>query len=269
MFVPRQSDVVYMEKHLLMQIKKILLAASLSFVSMGAVAESYQADINLKYERTSFDSFRGFSYPSLSRYTLDAKYHFNDVDTSGKPLAEAAFLQRSNNAFIFSSDLEQEIVQKKIGAEFYVNHFYIAPAYVSTKFEELGPFDNVTVNTLELGLGLAGDGWRVFTTIPEENYLTNLEAKYVADFGDGFFNLEASYEKADTEFDFDASDLTIISADYYTSNTFSVGVVREKRNDANLGFRVNKFFNEHFKVGASYLNADRLTRWSLDFSIRF
>lgn len=252
-----------------MCVKKIFICVLFCFFSMGAVSESYQADINLNYKRTSFDDFRGFSIPSLSAYEIDVRYHFNEVDTSGKPLAEAAFLQRSNNAFVFGSDIDIEGVQRKVGAEIYVSHFYIAPAYVRNKIDDPRFFDYVSVDTYELGLGLAGEGWRIFTAIPEENYLFNLDIKYVADFGDGFFNLEASRKKGDREFDFDEPDRTIISADYYIDNTFSVGVTRVKTFDANLGFRVNKFFGEKFKVGASYLSGDNFSLSSLDFSVRF
>lgn len=229
-----------------MRTKKLLLAVSLSFISAGAFAENYQFEVGAQY--LDFESVDGFA--------LAGQYHFQEVDTSGKPLAESAFLGQSNNLQLAYTDIEDSDATA-IAAEFYINNFYVAPSYVNPS-EGDGEF--------AVALGYAVDNWRVTTVVPEEDYELNVNFKYVTELGGStFLNFEAGYADGG---DF-ADDTISVAADYYFDSTFSVGAILLNAEDTDVGIRLSKFFTGTFQAGFSYISSDFGDLTTLDASIRF
>lgn len=228
-----------------MPMKKLLLATAVSLVSVAASAENYQTEIGLSY--TDFGPVDGF--------TIDGTYHFDEVDTSGKPLAEAAYLQNANNVSLAYTDIDGFDVTS-IAAEFYINNFYIAPLY--TNRSEGGA-------SYAAAVGYATDNFRITTTVPEEDYELNVDVKYVTQLeGGNFINFEAGYADGG---DF-GEDAITIAGDYYFDETLSVGAIILNADDTDFGLSVDKFFTGTFRAGASVIFADEEII-TLNASIRF
>lgn len=226
--------------------KKLFLAASISCLSFNALAENYQTELAAGY--LDFDVADGF--------VLGAQYHFSQVDTSNKPLAEASFLDRSSNIALAYTDIE-DFDATVIGAEFYLNSFYIAPTYTNP---------SVGDGVFAAAIGYVGDGWRVITTVPEEDYELNIDFKYVTKLsGDDFINFEAGYADGG---DFSDDTITVVG-DYYFDETFSVGALLVNADDTDFGLRINKFFTSKFSAGAQFVSGDEVDTFSLDVAVRF
>lgn len=225
---------------------KLLLAASISILSAGAMAENYQTEANVTY--VDNDNANGL--------VVGLNYHFDVVDTNNKPLKEAAFLDRSNNIGIGYSAVGDNDVAF-VNAEFYLNHFYIAPSYSNP---------DVGDSSFAAKVGYIGNDLRITTVIPEEDYEFNIDVKYVTALaGDNFINLEAGFSDGGDN----ADDTAFVSGDYYFDDTFSVGAVITNTDDTDFGFRVNKFFTGKFSAGASFTARDNDDTFALNAAFRF
>jgi len=210
-----------------MKLKLIGLAVA-SALTLSAQASDYQTELSLGY----------LGNGDGNAVLLGGQYNFDVVDTSNIALSEAAFYERSNNVFvqIGTGDLDAQI----IGLEYYFNdQFYVAPSY--TNVEIFGENEGF----LALGLGYSPfKGLLISTTVPENNYDLNLNAKYVAPLaGDAAFNLEASF--IDSDFDNDLS----IAGDYYFNKYSGVGLAI---GDDTFTISGEHFFTDMIKVGISY-----------------
>jgi len=229
-----------------MKMNKLILAASISLISVGSLADDYQTEANISYVDNN----------NANGFVAGLNYHFDVVDTANKPLQEAAFLDRSNNIGIgYSAIGENDIAI--INAEFYLNHFYIAPTYTNPDIGD---------SVFAAKVGYIGNDLRITTTVPEEGYEFNVDFKYVTALsGDDFINIEAGFSDGGDNID----DTTFVSGDYYFDKTFSVGAVITNTDETDFGLRINKFFSGKFSAGASFIARDNDDTLSLNAALRF
>lgn len=234
-----------------MKIKALAAAIVLTMTSGAVLAQDYQFDVGVNY--TDVEDGDG----AFGAY---AEYHFSTVDTSGRPLAEAAFLTKSSNVYVRGA---ADFDIANVGVDFYIPNsmFFIGADFYRTDF------GNGSDNTWSARLGITPiDGLLITTTIPEEDYEVNLQAKYVTALGgNNFLNLEAAFYDGG---DFD--DVVQVSADYYFSRSFSVGLGYEDAfgEDA-FTIRTRNFFTEAFSGELSYTDYDNGSQIMVGASLRF
>jgi len=229
-----------------MQIKKLTAAITLSLGSTLACADNYRAEVGIGYMDIEDIS---------DAITLFGEVHFKEVSTSGHPLEEAAYLEQSSNVFASYSDFDQGDITL-IGLELYLNNFYIAPVYVDSSEDD---------GEGSVALGYSTNGWRITTTVPEEDYEANIDFKYVTSLSAGtFINFEAGYEDGG-----DSDDTITVGGDFYFDKTLSVGAAIINAEETDFEVRANKFFTGKVRAGMSYISSDFADIISIDASIRF
>jgi hypothetical protein len=234
-----------------MKIKALAAAIVLSMTSGAVLAQDYQFDVGVDY--TDVEDGDG----AFGAY---AEYHFSPVDTADRPLAEAAFLTKSSNVYVRGA---ADFDVANVGVEFYIPNsmFFVAADFQRTDFG--GGSDN----TWSARLGITPiDGLLITTTVPEEDYEVNLQAKYVTALGgNNFLNLEADYQDGG---DFD--DSYSLFADYYFSRSFSFGVgYAEVFGSDVYTIRTRNFFTETFSGELSYTDYDSGSAINVGASLRF
>ncbi|MCR6653526.1 MAG: putative porin [Cellvibrionaceae bacterium] len=253
-----------------MKLKKFGAALALSVLTSAAVAD-YRAEIDAAYADLD-DGDKG--------NLVSGRFHFSKVETSSHPLAEAAFLQRSNNIFLGRSQQDSTFLDTKetLGQlELYIPQakLYIAPFYFHARYKFPDFWDNSndgewnSVNDWGAHIGITPiEGMRISTTwLDEGDYELNLAMKYVMDIGDtNAINLELNFQEAsDDEFD----DTLSVGMDFYFDQTFSVGAEIENQEDTSFGIRTRKFFTEQFSASASYHKYDNYNTMIIGASLRF
>ena len=182
----------------------LAVAAACSFHGV-AQAQDYQVEAGIFY--IDFDG-------DDHAIGVDGIFYLDQVQTAGRPLAEAAFLGRNNNIFasyVTVDDLDIDIFS--LGGEFWINDFYVAAAY--TDFDGDAEYDVALGYMLSDNLLLSviySDGEEI------EEETISLNAKYVAKLGNNFVNLEASIS------DTDGDTGIAVLGDYFFTNEFSAGV---------------------------------------------
>ena len=148
---------------------KALAVATFALGSSFALADSYRADVSAIY-----DDFDG----DIKTTALAGAFYFKDVDTTGKPLAEADFLQKASNFNVAASTSDfgasDNLDAVSAGVEFYVPDtiFYVAADV--TNFSAGG--DSDTNWTATLGVTPI-DGLLVTTQYDDDvDYKFNLQA---------------------------------------------------------------------------------------------
>jgi len=229
-----------------MKFNKFLALITLSMASSLVAADDYRAEVGVGY----------LDIEDVNGYLIMGEFHFNEVSTSGHPLEEAGFLEKSNNVYASYRDVEDSDVST-IGAEFFINQFYISGSYVDSDV-----VDGVAV----VGLGyMPMDGLLIRTHVPEEDYGFNIDAKYVTALSNGsFINLEAGYVDGG-----DSDDIITVGGDYYIDTTLSIGAAIISADDTAYKLRVNKFFTGSFRGGLNFTSSDDFDIIAVDASIRF
>lgn len=238
-----------------MKFSKTILSTLILMASGASFASTYNGEVGLQYTDADNDA---------SAWTLHGTYHFTEVDTANKPLAEAAFLQK--RSFIDASHTEFDFDgasadAQTIGVGFYIPNsiFYIGAEY--QKFEE----ENDTAVTVGI---TPVDGLLLTTSHNEEadDYVANLQAKYVRQLaGDTAINLEAGFVDGE-----DGADNAIsVAADYYFTSYFSVGAMVQDEGESAYGLRTRYFFNDSFSMNANFLSADDADAFSIGAALRF
>lgn len=234
-----------------MKIKALAAAIVLTMTSGAVLAQDYQFDVGVNY--TDVEDGDG----AFGAY---AEYHFSTVDTTGRPLAEAAFLTKSSNVYVRG---EADFDVANVGIEFYIPNSMF---FIGADFER-SDFGDGSDNTWSARLGITPiDGLLITTTIPEEDYEVNLQAKYVTALGgDNFLNLEADFQDGG---DFDDSYSLI--ADYYFNRNFSVGAgYAEAFGSDGFLIRTRNFFTETFSADLTYTDYDFGSQIMVGASLRF
>lgn len=244
-----------------MSMKKLSAALALAFTTTAAAAD-YQGEVGVAYH--DFDGAEALEF--------SGEYHFQPVSTASHPLAEAAFLERSNNVSLRHTRREAgptDTNSTTAQVEFYIPQamLYVAPIYThqSSKSGGFSSSDNdwgVTIGVTPM------EGFRVTTTyFDDADYELNLEAKYVLGLAnDTAVNMEFGYADAP---DSGMSDTVSAAADYYFDRTFSVGAHIVDAEDTFYGVRTRKFFTETFSALAEITKADDDTHWKIGASLRF
>lgn len=223
-----------------------------------AYAEDYQVDVGAFYSDASD--------VNVTAMGVGLEYHFKAVDTSDKPLAEAAFLNHSSNITaavarteIEFSGFEADATITAIGAEFYVPNsvFYLGANYTDPDQGD-GYFD-VTA-------GLYFDSLLVTTTYVEDvDYELNLQAKYVNQLGGGkAVALSGSF------YDGDGGNIISAGLDYYFTHQTSVGATLTDYDGENeFEVRARHFFTGTVYAGISYADIDNSSEITIDAGMRF
>lgn len=229
-----------------MQINKLAVAIALSLGSTVALADDYRAEVGLAYMDIE---------DVADANILSGEFHFKEVSTSGHPLEEAAFLEHSSNIAASYWDFDGGEITT-VGLELYLNNIYVAPAYIDSSEDDGEGL---------VALGYATNGWRISTTVPEEDYEANVDFKYVTALSGGsFLNIEAGYADGG---DFD--DTLTLGGDFYFDPTLSIGAAVINAEETDIEVRVNKFFTGKFRAGLSYTSSDLADVLLVDASIRF
>ncbi|MBC6907046.1 putative porin [Saccharophagus sp. K07] len=245
-----------------MNMKKLSAAILLALASTTVMAD-YQAEGTVTYLSADND---------VDLFTLGGVYHFNTVSTDSHPLAEAAFLERSNNVSLTLGKKSMDAGDQDTAiaaVEIYIPEamLYIAPFYRYDKYKPDGGV-NSSENDWGVRIGLTPiEGFRVATTWSDEvDYELNFDVKYVLKLAnDTALNLEFGFAEALEGGD----DLVSAAVDYYFNRTFSVGLGIEDQYDTIYELRTRKFFTDSFSAFASYYNADDADAWKIGASLRF
>lgn len=263
----------------------------LTLTASATGAQSYQAEVDAGYMRSSSDNFPF----DLDTMAISGRWYFNAVDAHNHPLAEAAFLARASGVSltyadydslvgIVSGDETNAIRQVKgswkvLAAEvnYYVpnTHLYIEAGYFVSEQSVPGYDSGSRTNSWGAALGLApADGLLILTRYTDDSgYRFNIESQYVAKLsGENAVRIEASF------YDGEQEDYVSIGADYYFDRTWSVGSwvnasadagLRINTSDNGFGLRTRKFIGEVFSVSVDAYKFDSLYQYGLDFSLRF
>lgn len=240
-----------------MKLKPLAACIALTCASGVAVAQDYQFELGVNY--TDIDIDNGPSEDSFGAYGI---YHFTEVNVGQQPLAEAAFITRSSNAYVYGSN-DLDVVTG--GVEFYIPDtiFYVAGEITRTDFD-----GQDTENDWGVRAGITPvDGLLLYTTYYDEpGYDANIHAKYVAPLGGStFVNLEGGYTDADE------GNAYYAFADYYFDQTLSVGVGFESDEllDDTFTVRARKFFTPVISGDLSFYKNDYFDGFTIGASFRF
>lgn len=234
-------------------IKKILGVAVAVVISNAAMADSYRTEITAG--ATDNDS-------SDTSLDLGIRYHFNEVDTSGKPLAEAAFLNKSSNVWAETENLAGDgETSTTAGVEFYLPDTMFYGAFDVKKRDNSDTRWSATAGVTPIA------GLRVTTTYVEDvDYNLNLDAKYVTTLGNGqSVNFEAQIEDGEEDV------LWSLGGDYYLNNNTSLGLVFADNtgNDTAVTVRGRHFFSQEIFAGASFTTVDDNDTIAFEAGLRF
>lgn len=261
-----------------------------------ASAKNFQSEIKADYSEIDYDGSSADHYA----FGLTGTYYFSSVDTSNRPLAESAFLQKASSISIGGAYDEYKDRQpgfsetehrygRGIDVDFYIPNsiFYLGAGISEFKYKDVEKLNNVTNRysedwnsqwTLRAGVTPI-DGLLVWTEFYEDvdvsDYL-NVHAKYVMPIGTAgqWLNLEASYENIDSGY----SDLRVLelAADYYLDTHLSIGAglahydaSGNNGNENEYFIRANQYFTDNVAVNLSYADGDFESRWGIGATIRF
>ena len=250
-----------------MKMKKLGGAIALALASNFATAD-YRAEIGAAYNDIDGE---------VDIFVVAGELHFNPVSTATHPLAEAGFLEKSNNFSLSYAQSDAEYVDAEAitgELELYIPQamLYVAPFYVYSSYDA-GEFFEGSDNDWGVTAGLTPfEGFRVTTTWSDEvDYELNFAVKQVVKLsGEQVINAEFEFIKASDEDGFEESDDIIQAAlDYYIDRTFSIGVELTNAEDTSYGFRTQKFFTENFSALAAYYTADEFDSWLIGATLRF
>lgn len=237
-----------------MKLKTLSAAIALTLCSTAVVANTYQLELNADYATVDNDA------GDTDGFILSGEYFFAPVNTAGKPLAEAAFLQKASNVGVTYKD-DDGFTTVTADVEFYVPNsmFYVGASFISP--EEGDDDFTVTAGVTPV------DGWLLTTTYTDSvDYELNLKSKYVAQLaGDTAINFEVGYEDGG-----DLPDDTVEAGlDYYFNHNVSLGLFTESAAETLTGVRGRYFFNDQFSAEASYATVDDTDTIMLGASVRF
>jgi hypothetical protein len=234
-----------------MKFSKAILSTAILLTSSLTLANTYNAEVGLKYTDNGVSLLDKTTSPveDVSTIQLHGTYHFSEVNTTGKPLAESAFLGK--NSFVrashseFDADGGGSADAQTIGVGFYIPNsiFYLGAEHYKLEDDD----------TTQIEVGVTPlDGLLVSTSYFTESdgYEPNIEAKYVRPLSDDTaINLEAGFAQGEDG----ADDELYIAADYYFTNFFSVGgQVYDYGDGSTYTIRTRYFFNDNISASAEF-----------------
>ncbi len=244
--------------------KKTSLAAAvaLALAAGQGIADPFQMEGGLAYMDFDGDD---------SAIGVDFTYHFDTVATSGHPLNEAAFLERSNNVnaqYVTFDEADLDLIN--VGVEAYFEDIYAAAELSRADFGD-------TTNDIGLRLGyMIDDGFRVHAGVDindnaDDTKDINLGLKYVNKMsGDTAVNVEFDLTMVD-----DADDTIMygLAGDYYFNRYGSIGLTYadddNSATEATIGVRGKYFVTSMISVEASFTDNDGANTMGLRGALRF
>jgi hypothetical protein len=225
-------------------------AAAVAFSAQSAVAQDYHMEVNAGYTSYSYDA--GGDDSALG---VGFNYYLEKVRTSGKPLAEAAFLGHNSNVGVSYKNTDKaDVTDLGLNGEYWFEKIYAAANL--TRYDDA--VDDGINYDLRAGymidpallayVGLEdGDGY--FESV------LKLGAKYVTKIGSNNVNLEGQYATSDGE------SVISLGGDYYLNNELSVGaevgIPSASGAENEIELRARYFFMPNISAQASYtLNSD-------------
>lgn len=194
-----------------------------------------------------------------------ASLFLEPVNTAGQPLAEAAFMNRATNFYIY--DTYSDVNDDKghdygIGGEVYFPHsmFYAAANY------NRSDRDGSDNDTWRLTGGITPVAGLLITTtyVEDVGYDLNLNTKYMLQLpGAQSLLLQAGF------YDDDVNTLNA-GFDFFLNNYSSVGMsISDHGSDTDYSFRGKHFFNTRFYLGGAYTSTDTSDEISVNLGYRF
>lgn len=200
-----------------------LAVAGAAFVVSPAMAQDYQAEVDLGY--IHFDKDQG---GSDNAYNINAKMYFDSVSTANRPLSEAAFLGRNgavNLGYGYQNHADTNSVE--LGANYWFNDLYVEGGVDYNRFGSDTAYDTSFTN-YAVGVGyMVMDGLLVKANYTHDNFekktggkasTYSLDTKYVTQLGNNFVNLEAGWEANNKDHKFN------VAGDYFFTQALSAGV---------------------------------------------
>ena len=228
----------------------LAVAAALSATHGVAQAQDYNVELGISY--IDFD-IEGVVDDSALEF--DATFHFDTVNTAGRPLAEAAFLGRNNNVFASYLTYDDEDLDAFIlGGEFWLEDIYLAAAYESESSDTY-----VTEDSYAVSLGyMLGDGFLVGVGYEDgderEHETVSVGAKYVGQLGENFINVEGDLAVTDGD------KVLSLAADYFFTHGFGAGLRLVESDESGVktayGVGARYFFTPTISAEAEYLTQD-------------
>jgi hypothetical protein len=270
-----------------------IFATSSFALAPFAASDTYRSEINATY--TDIDSDLGFDSYSLN---LQGRYYFSPVDTTGLPLAEAAFLQKSSSVMIALGKDEYEYegdgytseeYTRSVNANYYIpdSIFFVGGGVSKRKvnFEYSGDenyagyeYSGKWKSRLNARIGIAPiDGLQIWSDFNESSDLSeywNLNAKYVKPLDNQTaFAIETHY--ADDRI-FDMRSL-LVNVDYYLTHRSSIGLgaahfmfdSNDRDDDSKYHARARHFFTEKTSIDLTYYSSDYSDSWMIGGTVRF
>lgn len=246
--------------------RKLTLGILISLTaSSAAFAGNYSVELNAGGSNTDYV----YDSDDSEKY-IGGSVYFAPVSTDGKPLAEAAFLNRASNIYGKISHVEDDFddaTVSELGVEIYLPNsiFYGAFDY---KHAQLDGRDNDDQWSAKLGITPV-EGLLLTTSFIEDvDYDPNITAKYVYSMPGGqaiSFNGMAYF-----------ADETLYSlgADYHVTPQTSFGFEYADVTDApdsveTISLNAKHFFNESFYVAGKYTENDTADEFGLELGLRF
>ena len=239
---------------------KVLGFAVAMSLSSSALAGSYQAQLSGGLGLVNVDGADNATILGVA-----GEAYFAPVDTSGKPLGEAAFLTRASNvdaslAFINSDDYD--VSRSNIGVEVYIPNSIV---YLGADYTRVDS-DAADYSSWSITGGVTPiKGLLVTTTYVEDSgYDLNVAAKYVVPLsGDQAVSFFGSFVDDD-------SNTIAAGFDFYFNRNFNLGLeLVDSGSDTSYTFSGDYFFSESLFVGAYLTNDDVADEIGVDVGMRF
>lgn len=232
-----------------MRIKKYLLVMVFVLSVSWVHATDYQVDIGFGVTHSD----------NADAVGLFGNYYFDEVNTDNVPLAEAAFLGRSNSIFGGFSHVNGNSFSSQntfvLGANYYKGHFFVSPELYTT---DVG-FSHFSTFGVRVGY-LPIDGLLISSYTNHQGWNPNINVKYVKPFGEGkAFSIQAEY------FDFGGDNFVrrhrnkfSMNSNYYFNQKTSLGIAYSEGiggvKDTSL--RARHFFTPKLSTNLSVTNAE-------------
>ncbi len=243
-----------------MKLKTLSAVIGLTLCSTAALANTYQAEVGVILGQVDSD------FVDADVLGLGGELFFEAVDTTSKPLAEAAFLQKASSVSLAYAKTDSDFFDVSttildIGYYFSDTIFYAGATVISADFDGESEDDwGITAGVTPAA------GWLVTTTYFDDiDYELNLQSKYVTQLsGDTALNFEVGYEDGG---DFD--DTISAAVDYYFNRSFSLGLFTSSNEETETGVRGRYFFNDQVSAQFSYSTEDEVDTTLLGLNVRF